>query len=135
MGFVEASKSYLVKWLNFKGRTSRSEYWWGYLFSLIMSFTISFIIGFVAALFGVEEDSATAGLLQLPLALFLMIAGLSLSVRRLHDIDRSGWWNLIIFTIIGIVALLYWACKKGDEGENRFGADTLGSEPAEPAVG
>ena len=64
-----------------------------------------------------------------------MIAGLSLSVRRLHDIDRSGWWNLIIFTIIGIVVLLYWACKKGDEGENRFGADTLGSEPAEPAVG
>jgi len=130
MGFVEASKSYLVKWLNFKTRASRSEYWWGYLFSVIMSFTISFIIGFVAALFGVEEDSATAGLLQLPLALFLMIAGLSLSVRRLHDIDRSGWWNLIIFTIIGIVVLLYWACKRGNEGENRFGADPLGPQPA-----
>ena len=75
------------------------------------------------------------GLLQLPLTLFLVIAGLSLSVRRLHDIDRTGWWFLIIFTIIGIFVLIYWACKKGDEVENRFGANPLGSEPVESAVG
>ena len=130
MGFVEASKSYLVKWLNFKERTSRSEYWWGYLFSVIFSFAIGFIIGIAAALMGVEEGSTTMGLLQLPLTLFIMIAGLSLGVRRLHDIDRSGWWCLIIFTIIGIFVLIYWACKKGNEGENRFGADPLGPQPA-----
>ena len=130
MGFVEASKSYLVKWLNFKDRTSRSEYWWGYLFSIIISFAIGFIIGIAAALVGVEEGSTTMGLLQLPLTLFIMIAGLSLSVRRLHDIDRSGWWFLIIFTIIGIFVLIYWACKRGNEGENRFGADPLGPQPA-----
>ena len=143
MGFVEASKSYLVKWLNFKERTSRSEYWWGYLFSVIFSFSIGFIIGFVSAIIGVEEGSTTMGqlqipvmgLLQLPLTLFLVIAGLSLSVRRLHDIDRTGWWFLIIFTIIGIFVLIYWACKKGDEGENRFGSNPLGSEPVESAVG
>ena len=143
MGFVEASKSYLVKWLNFKERTSRSEYWWGYLFSVIFSFSIGFIIGFVSAIIGVEEGSTTMGqlqipvmgLLQLPLTLFLVIAGLSLSVRRLHDIDRSGWWFLIIFTIIGIFVLIYWACKKGDEVENRFGTNPLGSEPVESAVG
>ncbi len=99
MGFVEASKSYLVKWLNFKERTSRSEYWWGYLFSVIFSFSIGFIISFAAAVIGVEEGSTTTGqlqlpvmgLLQLPLTLFLVIAGLSPSVRRLHDIDRTGW--------------------------------------------
>ena len=130
MGFVEASKSYLVKWLNFKERTSRSEYWWGYLFSVIFSFSIGFIIGFVAAIIGVEEGSTTMGLLQLPLTLFVVIAGLSLSVRRLHDIDRSGWWFLIIFTIIGAFVLIYWACKRGNEGENRFGADPLGPQPA-----
>ena len=130
MGFVEASKSYLVKWSNFKERTSRSEYWWGYLFSVIFSFSIGFIIGIAAALMGVEEGSTTMGLLQLPLTLFIMIAGLSLGVRRLHDIDRSGWWCLIIFTIIGIFVLIYWACKRGNEGENRFGADPLGPQPA-----
>ena len=68
-------------------------------------------------------------------SLFVMIAGLTLSVRRLHDIDRSGWWTLIPLTIIGIFVLIYWFCKRGDEGENRFGADPLGSEPAESAVG
>ena len=143
MGFVEASKSYLVRWLNFKERTSRSEYWWGYLFSVIFSFSIGFIISFAAAVIGVEEGSTTTGqlqlpvlgLLQLPLTLFLVIAGLSLSVRRLHDIDRTGWWFLIIFTIIGIFVLIYWACKKGDEGENGFGSNPLGSEPVESAVG
>ena len=143
MGFVEASKSYLVKWLNFEERTSRSEYWWGYLFSVIFSFSIGFIISFVAAVIGFDDGSTSMGqlqlpvmgLLQLPLTLFLVIAGLSLSVRRLHDIDRTGWWFLIIFTIIGIFVLIYWACKKGDEGENRFGADPLGSEPAATTEG
>ena len=61
MGFVEASKSYLVKWLNFKERTSRSEYWWGYLFSVSFSFSIGFIISLVAAIIGVEEGSTTVG--------------------------------------------------------------------------
>ena len=143
MGFIEASQSYLLKWLNFKDRTSRPEYWWGYLFSVIFSFAIGFIIGLIASLIGFDEGSTAMGelqlpvmgLLQLPLTLFLAIAGLSLSVRRLHDIDRSGWWFLIIFTIVGIFVLIYWACKKGDEGENRFGADPLGSEPPELTVG
>ena len=143
MGFIEASQSYLLKWLNFKDRASRPEYWWGYLFSVIFSFAIGFIIGFIASLIGFDEGSTTMGklqlpvmgLLQLPLTLFLVIAGLSLSVRRLHDIDRSGWWFLIIFTIVGVFVLIYWACKKGDEGENRFGADPLGSEPPESTVG
>ena len=59
-----------------------------------------------------------------------MIASLALSVRRLHDIDRSGWWVMIPLTIIGIFVLIYWFCKRGDEGENRFGADPLGPQPA-----
>ena len=82
-----------------------------------------------------EEDSTAWTLLSLPPSLFVMIAGLTLSVRRLHDIDRSGWWTLIPLTIIGIFVLIYWFCKRGDEGENRFGADPLGSETAESAVG
>ena len=140
MGFVEASKSYLVKWLNFKTRASRSEFWWGYLFSIIfglaLGFTWGLILGTGAAATGVLEEGSTAWtLLSLPPFLFVMIAGLTLSVRRLHDIDRSGWWALIPLTIIGIFVLIYWFCKRGDEGENRFGADPLGSEPAESAVG
>jgi uncharacterized membrane protein YhaH (DUF805 family) len=58
-------------------------------------------------------------------SLFLTIASLALVVRRLHDTNKSGWWYLIIFTIIGVLPLLYWYCKKGDEGENRFGSNPL----------
>jgi uncharacterized membrane protein YhaH (DUF805 family) len=46
---------------------------------------------------------------------------LSVNVRRLHDVNRSGWWLLIELTVIGILLILFWCCKKGDEGENRFG--------------
>jgi uncharacterized membrane protein YhaH (DUF805 family) len=53
------------------------------------------------------------------------IAGLSLVARRLHDINRSGWWYLVVFTIIGIFVVLYWLCKKGDEEENQFGPNPL----------
>jgi len=54
-----------------------------------------------------------------------LLPGLTVSVRRLHDIDKSGWWLLIMFTFIGIIPLTYWACKKGSTGQNRFGADPL----------
>ena len=51
------------------------------------------------------------------------IPSISLSVRRLHDINRSGWWLLLTFTIIGIIPLIYWiGFKKGDVGDNRFGS-------------
>ena len=140
MGFIEASKSYLVRWLNFKDRASRSEYWWGYLFSiifgLVLGFTWGLILGIGAAATGMlEEDSTAWTLLSLPPSLFVMIASLALSVRRLHDIDRSGWWVMIPLTIIGIFVLIYWFCKRGEEGENRFGADPLGSEPASTMEG
>jgi len=58
--------------------------------------------------------------------LAIIIPAISVSVRRLHDINRSGWWLLLELTIIGILfPLLYWCCKKGDEGANRFGSKPM----------
>ena len=55
------------------------------------------------------------------LAVFL--PGWAVMIRRLHDVNRSGWWILINLTIIGIIPFVYWVCmKKSDEGENRFGS-------------
>ena len=69
--------------------------------------------------------NTTIDLILLPWYLFSFVAGISLVARRLHDINRSGWWYLIVFTIIGIFVVLYWLCKKGDEEENRFGSNPL----------
>jgi uncharacterized membrane protein YhaH (DUF805 family) len=58
-------------------------------------------------------------------SLILFLPGLAISIRRLHDIDRSGWWVLITFTVIGIILLLIWACTRGTTGPNRYGPDPL----------
>jgi uncharacterized membrane protein YhaH (DUF805 family) len=55
----------------------------------------------------------------------LLVPAIAISVRRLHDVDRTGWWLLIKITIIGIVWVLFWYCNKGTTGRNRFGADPL----------
>ncbi|HEY2532705.1 MAG TPA: DUF805 domain-containing protein [Xanthobacteraceae bacterium] len=58
------------------------------------------------------------------LATFL--PGLSLAVRRLHDLDRSGWWCLVfLIPLIGVIILIIWFCSKGTDGPNRFGPDRL----------
>ncbi len=59
----------------------------------------------------------------------LFIPGLAVAVRRLHDIDRSGWWFLITFTVIGILLLIYWYVQPGTIGTNRYGNDPLRSAP------
>jgi uncharacterized membrane protein YhaH (DUF805 family) len=57
--------------------------------------------------------------------LALMLPGIAVSIRRLHDLDRTGWWLLILFTIIGAILLLVWFCMRGTVGPNRFGPDPL----------
>jgi uncharacterized membrane protein YhaH (DUF805 family) len=58
-------------------------------------------------------------------SLATLLPTLAVSARRLHDIDRSGWWTLLIFTVIGYIVLIYWACLRGTVGANRFGSDPL----------
>ena len=55
----------------------------------------------------------------------LLLPGLAVSARRFHDIDRTFWWVLLTFTVVGVVLLLYWACVRGTVGPNRFGPDPL----------
>ena len=62
-------------------------------------------------------------------SLALILPGVAVSVRRLHDIDRTGWWILLGFTVIGALVLIYWACQRGTPGPNRFGPDPM------PALG
>ena len=131
MNFTDAVKAYFLKWNDFRSRSSRSDYWWATLFVTLASFPVGFIIGFVIGILfltaGFSETTMeiVVGIVMLPIQIFIIIASTCLVIRRLHDVDKSGWWYLIIFTIIGIIPLLIWYCSKGTDGDNRFGKDPL----------
>jgi uncharacterized membrane protein YhaH (DUF805 family) len=126
MNFLEAVKSYFVRWNDFKGRSSRSEYWWAILFTNIANI----VLNMLSTTLQQSESVITLVLLLLILGLllFMLVGIFSLIARRLHDINKSGWWYLLVFTIIGMIPLLYWFVQKGDEADNRFGSDPL-AEP------
>jgi uncharacterized membrane protein YhaH (DUF805 family) len=114
MNFAQAISSGFSKYVQFGGRASRSEYWYWTLFSVL----VSIVANIIDAKLGMGIVSGIAGLA-------LLLPGLAVSARRLHDIDRTFWWVLLAFTIIGGLVLLYWACLRGTLGPNRFGPDPL----------
>ena len=116
MGFMEAVKSNFRRYVDFQGRSPRSEYWWFYL-----AFMLYYVL--VAILAAVVPILAVLGLGLLA----FIIPMLAVSIRRLHDLDKSGWWLLLGFVPIAGLILLYWYCLKGTEGDNRFGPDPLGN--------
>lgn len=98
------------KYFVLKGRASRSEYWYFYLFSIIL-YIIPFIIG------GVDAD-IFIGLFFL----ILTIPSVTVSVRRLHDIDKSGWYVFIyLIPFVGGIIMLVMCASVGTEGKNQFG--------------
>ena len=116
MNFFDAIKSGFSGYFDFSGRSSRSEYWWFLLFVMVVNLVVSIL-------------DTTNGLIVILVYLGLLIPMLSVQVRRLHDINRSGWWILIAFVpLVGAILLLVWHCSKGTQGDNRFGIDPLGSE-------
>ena len=131
MNFTDAVKAYFLKWNDFKSRSSRSEYWWATLFVTLASFPVGFIVGLIigslslGAGFSETTMEIMLAIVMLPVQIFIIIASTCLVIRRLHDVDKSGWWYLIIFTIIGMIPLLIWYCSKGTDGDNRFGKDPL----------
>jgi uncharacterized membrane protein YhaH (DUF805 family) len=123
MAFIDAIGSGYINYYNFETRASRSEYWWFFLYGFLAG-TIIDILEII-----VMPANSTFGLgpIGIIFTLFNIIPAIALSCRRLHDVGRSGWWQLLYFTIIGTFVLLYWYLKKGDDVENNFGYNPLGS--------
>lgn len=119
MEFKEAVSTCFKKYSTFSGRASRSEYWYWFLFT----FLIGFIVGVLEGTNVITKE--VSQIIQVIFNLVTILPSLSVASRRLHDTDRSFWWVLIAFTIIGIIPLIYWYCTKGTEGDNRFGNDPL----------
>jgi uncharacterized membrane protein YhaH (DUF805 family) len=115
MGFFDAIKVCLTKYVDFTGRAAPSEYWY---------FALFVIIGQIC-LFVIYQP------LEMAFSLASILPQLAVAARRLHDTDRSGWWQLLIFVpVIGWIVLLIWFSQRSDEYANRFGDPPLPALPS-----
>ena len=102
----------LRKYAVFSGRAQRKEYWYFFLFNLIIAFALGFIEGF----FGIAPESGDSILANIYF-LAVLIPSIAVGVRRMHDVNKSGW-----FIIIPFYNLILAICK-GTEGDNKYGSD------------
>jgi uncharacterized membrane protein YhaH (DUF805 family) len=133
MSFVQAINSGFHRYVDFQGRSSRSEYWYWFLFYFLISLGFG-VLEAIAGIAGGGAPNAISTAIKLlddlvDIAFFLPT--IAIAVRRLHDTNRSGWWYLIAFTIIGLIPLIIWFCTRGTIGENPFGPDPLGTTAPE----
>ncbi len=114
VGFGDAISRGFTNYFTFSGRATRAENWWWVLFT---------IIG-VVALSIVENIAGIPTVLSGIFCLATLMPSLALVARRLHDINRSGWWQLLWFAIlIGWIILIVWTIKQGFKGPNKYGPD------------
>lgn len=105
------------KYVEFKGRAPRSEFWYFMLFVFVVSAVLSLLD--MALFEGVMGD---AGPLSTIFTLIVLIPALAVTARRLHDVNRSGWWQLLfLLPVIGFLVILYWAVRPGTPGDNDYG--------------
>ena len=137
MGFSEAAKNVFKKWLDFKTRISRSEFWWGFFVLCLTNLWITICTAFASWYFYninifdqilmLDDTPWTIfDTLNIIASIYISLAGWSLAARRLHDVNRSGWWQLLNLTIIGIPVLIFWYLERGHKGSNQWGLNPIG---------
>ena len=121
------------RYFEFRGRSQRREFWLFSLFCFGVSLAVMAVFGSPygawngTSFAGGTQLGATGSLLRGAFGLFNLIPSLAVGVRRLHDIDRSGWWLLLYFVpIVGWLILLVFFCLDGTFGSNRYGYDPKG---------
>jgi len=136
MNLSDAIASGFSNYVNFSGRATRSEYWYWVLFiALVQIATLIIDLAINARMAAGISDLASviaavaAGFYGVAAAIFglaTIIPSFAVTIRRLHDLDRTGWWIFLpLIPIVGGIVLLIWYCSKGTEGPNRFGPDRL----------
>ena len=108
MTFCQAIATCFAKYFDFKGRASRPEFWWFYLFTTLLSWG------------SILVDSSQALSMIINLTVFFPV--IAAGSRRLHDTNRSGWWQLLMLTVIGLIPLIIWWASKGTDQENEYGS-------------
>ena len=120
MSFVDAIKSVFTQYVGFAGRARRSEFWYFYLFTILLSI--------VASIVQRAMTNSTNGIVTTIIGLAIVLPYLAVAVRRLHDTSRSGWWLLIgLIPVVGtIILIVFWV--QDSHGDNQYG-------PSPKAVG
>ncbi|MBQ2989668.1 MAG: DUF805 domain-containing protein [Clostridia bacterium] len=109
MGFFEAVSVCFKKYADFSGRARRKEYWYFTLFNAIVSLALTMILG-------------EGNIISSVFALVMMVPGLAVCWRRLHDIGKSGgWWFLWFVPLVGWIFLLVWFCRDSQRETNAYG--------------
>ena len=116
MNIQTAVKTCFSKYATFSGRASRSEYWFFYLFTIIASI-VTWIIDTMLLGYSSEDTGAISLIFQI----IIILPSIAVGARRLHDIGKSGWWQLLILTIIGIILLIVWFATIGSSKKNNYG--------------
>jgi uncharacterized membrane protein YhaH (DUF805 family) len=138
MSFTDAVRAGFHNWNIVNGRASRSEYWWWALFLFLGSLGATFVLAAIAG--GTRSAGAgaigIAGVVLVVAYLIVLVPSITLTVRRLHDTGRSGWWLLIsLIPYLGGLILLVFMCLDGTPGPNSWGNRPGGNVPGHTAPG
>lgn len=136
MTFTEAVRSCLGQYAGFQGRAPRSEFWWFWVFTLLVEIA-AFIVGTMLIAGSITATQVSGGQmdawhffagpnwLSSIVHLALILPSLAVAVRRLHDVGRTGWWFLILFIPFGLFVLLFWWVQPSQREPNAYGPPLL----------
>lgn len=155
MDFMTAVRTCLTKYVDFSGRARRREFW----FFVLFTFLLGIVASILDLLLGTESFNNDTGLVNTLVGLALLLPTIAVVARRLHDIGRSGWWQVVglaavpavfispllsALVVLGsVILLLVCVCLDGQPGDNRFGPNPktgptggpMGGYPPPPAYG
>ena len=115
---VESVLKIYKQYASFEGRVNRQTYW-----MFILFYTISYMVSYV-----LDVLADAGGLLCWLFVLVSIVPMVATTTRRLHDIEKSGWWQILISNPIGEIVLIVFLVKEGTKGENKFGLDPINRE-------
>lgn len=123
MSFTEAVRSVLTQYATFTGRARRSEFWWFALFYFLVMVVASILDG----LLGLSYGGGYFGVFYTLAWLALLLPNIAVTVRRLHDTGRSGWWWLIwLVPLVGWIILIVFCVEDSKPGANQYGPSPKG---------